>query len=132
MDGDEAMIAIGIGCRKGARKEAILSIIAEALARADLAGEKAELFTFDGKKEEAGLAAAAAALKMPLMFLPLDALRAAGSQVVTRSAAAEKAFGIASVAEASALAGCGKGAYLLLPRISGNGVTCAIAKGLDP
>ena len=126
------MIAIGIGCRKGARKEAILSIVTDALARLDLAGEKAKLFTFDGKKEEAGLATAAAALKMPLMFLSLDALRDVSDQIATPSAAANKALGIASVAEASALAGCGKGAYLLLPRISGDGVTCAIAKGLDP
>ena len=36
------MIAIGIGCRKGARKEAILSIVAEALARADLTVESAQ------------------------------------------------------------------------------------------
>lgn len=126
------MIAIGIGCRKGVRKEAIVSIVAEALARVDLSGEKAELFTFDGKKEEAGLAAAAAALEMPLMFLSRDALRAVSDRIVTPSAASNETLGIPSVAEASALAGCGTGAYLLLPRISGDGVTCAIAKGIDP
>ena len=121
------MIAIGIGCRSGARKEAIISLVAEALARAALAPDMAQLFTFDGKTEETGLAAAAAELEMPLAFLPIDALRAVAGAVVTRSEAAENALGIPSVSEASALAGCGTGAYLLLPRITGDGVTCAIA-----
>jgi cobalt-precorrin 5A hydrolase len=91
----------------------------------------AQLFSFDGKKHEAGLAAAAAELRMPLAFLPIDALRAVAGAVVTRSEAAEKALGIPSVSEASALAGCGKDACLLLPCIIGDGVTCAIAKGSD-
>ncbi len=49
------MIAIGIGCRSGASKEAIIEIIAAALARAALAEETATLFTYDGKRDEAGL-----------------------------------------------------------------------------
>lgn len=125
------MIAIGIGCRSGARKEAILSLIAEALARAALAQENAMLFTYEGKRNEAGLLAAADELKMPLHFLSLEVLQAMTDRIATRSQAAEKALGIASVAEASALAGCGMGGHLLLPRITGDGVTCAIAKGGD-
>lgn len=122
------MIAIGIGCRRGASKEAIAKLIAEALARASLVGEAAALFTYEAKRSEANLIAAAGELGMPLHFLSLEALQAMADRVTTRSLAAEKALGIASVAEASALAGCGTGAHLLLPRIAGDGVTCAIAK----
>ncbi|QXX76227.1 cobalamin biosynthesis protein [Methylovirgula sp. HY1] len=122
------MIAIGIGCRRGASKDAIIKLIAEALARASLVGEAAALFTYEAKKSEAGLMAAAEELTMPLHFLSLEALQAMADRVATRSEAVEKALGIPSVAEASALAGCGKGGHLLLPRIAGDGVTCAIAK----
>ena len=122
------MIAIGIGCRRGASKDAIIKLIAEALARASLVGEAAVLFTYEAKKSEAGLMAAAEELTMPLHFLSLEALLAMADRVATRSEAVEKALGIPSVAEASALAGSGKGGHLLLPRIAGDGVTCAIAK----
>ena len=163
------MIAIGIGCRSGASKEAILSLVAEALehpafkwnhlkadkmleiqkgrasfarktahtfahdalSRAALAEEVAMLFTYEGKRSEAGLIAAADELGIPLHFLSLEALRAMTDRVATRSLAVEKALGIPSVAEASALAGCGFGGHLLLPRITGDGVTCAIAKRID-
>ncbi|MGB8278245.1 MAG: cobalamin biosynthesis protein [Methylovirgula sp.] len=131
MGGDKTMIAIGIGCRRGASKEAIIAIVAEALARAALVPDSAQLFTYDGKRDEAGLVAAASELAMPLAFLTLEALRAVADHIATRSEAAEKALGISSVAEASALAGCGSSGHLLLPRITGDGVTCAIAKGND-
>lgn len=125
------MIAIGIGCRRGAPKEAITKLIAEALARVPLMGETGGLFSYVVKKDEAGLIAAAEELRMPLHFLSLEALQAMADRVTTRSEAAEKALGIVSVAETSALAGCGNGACLLLPRIVGDGVTCAIAKRGD-
>jgi cobalt-precorrin 5A hydrolase len=125
------MIGIGIGCRSGASKEAILAIIAQACAKLGLAEASARLFTFDGKRDEAGLIAAAAELKLPLVFVSHDALQSVADKITTRSEAAEKALGLPSVAEAAALVGCGAGAHLLLPRITGEGVTCAIAKGAD-
>jgi cobalt-precorrin 5A hydrolase len=131
MDGEKVMIAIGIGCRNGASKEAIMGIVAEALAHTAQAVETAALFTYEGKRHEAGLIAAANALAMPLHFLPLETLQSVADRIVTPSQAAEKALGIPSVAEAAALAGCGQGAHLLVPRITGEGVTCAIAKGID-
>ena len=123
------MIAIGIGCRKGARKEAIMAIVSDALAQVDARGMDAKLFTAENKRDEIGLVAAACDLALPLDFLSLDALRVVADRIATHSDAAERALGIPSVAEAAALAGCGAGAQLLLPRIKGDGVTCAIAKG---
>jgi cobalt-precorrin 5A hydrolase len=129
MDGEKAMIAIGIGCRSGASKEAIMSLILEALVQSALTRDGTRLFTYEGKRNEAGLTAAAKELAMPLYLLSLADLQAVADRIVTRSQAAEKALGIASVAEASALAGGGAGARLVLPRITGDGVTCAIATG---
>jgi cobalamin biosynthesis protein CbiG len=68
---------------------------------------------------------AAARLGLPLLFVDDAALRAAQPHCVTRSAAAERATGFASVAEAAAI---GMGGVLLLPRLAGAGVTCAVAR----
>ena len=123
------MIAIGIGCRGGATKEAILAIVRDALARAQAPGETARLFSIDRKRGERGLVAAAQELDMPLDFLAPEMLRAVEGRVVTRSRRAEAELGVASVSEAAALVGAGANARLLGPRIAAAGVTCAIARG---
>lgn len=125
---DKIMIAIGIGCRKGASQEAILALIAQARAQLGVSeDETVMLFTYDGKRDEAGLNTAAQALALPLTYLSRDALLAVTDKVATRSAAAETALGLPSVAEAAALAGCGANGTLRVPRLTGDGVTCAIA-----
>lgn len=129
MGGDEAMIAIGIGCKSGATKQAVLDLIAEARARGAVTQESAMLFTYEGKRSEEGLTAAAEELVLPLGFLSLKSLQAVADKITRRSEAAEKALGIPSVAEAAALAGGGADAQLIVPRLTGDGVTCAIARG---
>lgn len=126
VDGAEIMIAIGIGCRSGTSKEAILALVTEARTRI-VEDEVPALFTYEGKRNEDGLTAAAQALSLSLTYLSREALQAMADKIMTRSEAAEKALGIPSVAEAAALAGCGAGAQLRVPRMTGDGVTCAIA-----
>ncbi len=123
------MIAIGIGCRRGASQEAITTLIEQALAPIQNAGEPALLFTIETKRGEKGLIAAARALSLPLEFLELSALRAVEDQIATPSPAAQAALGVASVSEAAALAGAGQGARLIAPRLVGDGVTLAVARG---
>ncbi len=123
------MIAIGIGCRGGAARDAIVSLVLGACRSAGVEPTAASLFSLDRKAGEAGLLAAADLLGLPLRFLAAPEMAAADPLVVTRSARSTEATGIASVAEAAALAGAGKGARLLLPRIAADGVTCAIAYG---
>jgi cobalt-precorrin 5A hydrolase len=129
MVGDQVMIAIGIGCRGGAAKEAILAIVGEALARVQTPGETARLFSIDRKHGERGLIAAAQDLDMPLDFLTPEMLRAVEHRVITRSERARTEFGVASVCEAAALVGAGVNGRLVAPRIAALGVTCAIARG---
>jgi len=124
------MIAVGIGCRSGAAKETILAIVRGALARVQIPGETARLFSIDRKRGERGLIAAARELNLPLDFLTPEMLRAVEHQVVTRSERAQAELGVCSVSEAAALVGAGVNARLVAPRVAAAGVTCAIARGL--
>jgi cobalt-precorrin 5A hydrolase len=38
-------------------------------------------------------------------------------------------YGVGSVAEAAALVGAGEGARVIVPKFSGDGVSCAVARG---
>jgi cobalt-precorrin 5A hydrolase len=129
MGGDEIMIAIGIGCRRGIAKESFVEMIQQALSLIGHAAEVIELFTIEDKHDEAGLHAAAADLHLPIVFLSRTALQSVEANIVTPSPKAETALGVASVSEAAALAGAGRGAALVMPRIAGHGITCAVARG---
>jgi len=120
------MIAIGLGCRKNCSGGEIAALVRGALAQIEAIGDTA-LFTVWDKKDEAGMVEAAALLAMPLTFLPRAALAANMADVQTRSLKAERLYSLASISEASALAGAGRGARLILPRIASAHATCAIA-----
>ena len=120
------MIAIGVGCRKACPEDDILAVVRDALA--SLPGRiPAGVFTVAEKRSEPGLAAAAATLGLPLIFLDSAALRLVAGDARTRSRRIEDMFGLPSVAETAALAGAGPGAVLLVPRRAGPTATCAIA-----
>jgi cobalt-precorrin 5A hydrolase len=119
-------IAIGVGCRVGCAADGIEALVRQALAQVP-AGTPRGLFTIADKHREAGLAEAAFRLGLTLVPLSRTALRQQTPFIRTPSAAAERRFGVASVAEAAALSGAGPGAVLLVERIAGFGATCAIA-----
>jgi cobalt-precorrin 5A hydrolase len=129
MGGDEAMIAIGIGCRRGAKAGAIIDLVRTALIGLTVADEPVALYSVEDKQDETGLIEAAADLHWPLRFLSRAALQRVEPAVLNPSHHAEAALGIASVSEAAALVGAGRAARLLVPRMKGDGVTCAIARG---
>ena len=131
--GGARRLAIGVGCRRGCADAAIAALVERALdAGAVSGGEPHALFTTEHKRGEPGLPAAAERLGLPLYYLSDELLRAVQSRLATRSAAAERRFGIPSVAEAAALAGAGPHSVLVVPRISDNGATCAIAAAMTP
>lgn len=74
----------------------------------------------------AGLQPLADALALPLRIVPVQ-----GVVTPTQSTRVQARFGTGSVAEAAALAGAGKGARLVVLRVSsGDGMaTCAVAEG---
>nr|WP_181704202.1 cobalamin biosynthesis protein [Chthonobacter albigriseus] len=120
-----ATLAIGLGCRSGVAVEAVLALVKTALSRTE--GRPLALFTAAEKENEPALTAAAAVLGLPLVFVPRRDLEAAADRAVTRSERVVALFGVPSVAETAALAGAGPDGRLVLPRISADGVTCAIA-----
>ena len=124
------MIVVGIGCRRDSPAERIAAAIGEALARAGLPAARIDaLATPDFKAGEAGIAAAAAELGLPLRLVERPRLDAVQALCPTPSAAAESATGLAAVAEAAALAACGRNPVLVQARIARGGVTCAVARG---
>ena len=118
-------LAIGIGCRLHCSGEAIAALVREALA--GLSPAAATLYTIADKQGQSGPPEAARLLALPLRHLSREALAAAMPRVETRSVRAESLFGVASVAEAAALAGAGPDARLIVRRIARGGATCAIA-----
>ena len=127
------IIAIGIGCRKGCAGDVLIRLISQALAQwpPHLPEHGArKLFTIEDKRDEAGIRQAADLLGIELVLLSRDRLNAVMPRTQTYSARAQELFGVTSVAEASALAGAGDEAVLVVPRISSDVATCAIAAHL--
>ncbi len=121
MGGGEAVTVAGFGCRPRVSAAAVMAVLRRA---ENAAGMRAEALAIPRFREgESGLAEAASALGLRLLLIGQDELAAVQDRCVTRSARAEAATGLASVAEGCAIAAAGA---LLWPRIAGEGVTCAL------
>jgi cobalt-precorrin 5A hydrolase len=122
------MIVAGIGCRKGTPAADISAAIGDALACAGLATQALDLIAApEFKRGEHGVAAAAAALGVPLVLVADAALEAAGARTQSHSERVLALMGVPSVAEAAALAAGGPTARLIVPRMTVGVATCAIA-----
>jgi cobalt-precorrin 5A hydrolase len=128
----EAVIVAGVGCRKGAAAAQVEAAIAAALAHCGLAADALGLIaTSTAKSAEAGIAAAASALRVPIVLVPQCALEDAGHRTVTKSERVLLRTGVPSLAEAAALAAAGPAARLLAPRVAVGPATCALAESRD-
>ncbi len=127
MGGEQAVIAIGVGCRKGCPAEEIVALVREAVAALPADAKPGGVFSIEEKRGEAGLAEAAARLDLPLGFFDASQLTSFAAAAETVSPRIERMHGLPSVAETAALAGAGDGAVLLVPRRASARATCAIA-----
>jgi len=118
------MIVAGVGFSTGALAEDIVAVV-------QAASVAAQVLAAPDFKDGAALHAAAEALALPLVLITRAALEAVQPRCTTRSAVAETAVGLASVAEACALAGAGPNSRLLVTRISHERATCAVAEGFE-
>jgi cobalt-precorrin 5A hydrolase len=126
MGGGEAMVIAGIGCRRGCGAADIVAVLREAER---LSGRHAERLAAPAfKRGEAALHEAAALLRLDLVFVDEARLIAVQPRCATQSAAAERAIGLTSVAEACALAEAGPAAQLILPRVASRTATVALAE----
>jgi cobalt-precorrin 5A hydrolase len=122
------VIVAGIGCRTEVTAEAILALLRTATRVAAPDALAVPVF----RQDEPGIAQAMATLGLPVLWIERAALRGEQGRCLTRSARAEAEIGLSCVAEAAALSGAGPGSRLILPRIAGGGVTCALAEGAGP
>jgi cobalt-precorrin 5A hydrolase len=125
MVGGETMIVAGVGFSSGVSAADIVALVQHAETMAGMAAQI--LAAPDFKAEVAELHEAAERLKLPLVLCDRAALAQAQPRCATRSEVAETAVGLASVAEACALAGAGADSRLVVPRISWGKATCALA-----
>jgi cobalt-precorrin 5A hydrolase len=129
MGGHEAMTIIaGLGFRRDCAAADIVAVVRDAGARA---GRPVDALAVpDFKADEAGIQQAVTTLGLPLHRIPRDALRGEQGRCLTRSHTARQATGLASVAEAAALAAAGRNGKLILPRIASATATCALAESV--
>ena len=118
---------IGIGCRKGIKKEEVVSGIKMALKKAKSSLKRARyLATIDLKAKEKGLCEASQVLRIPLRIISRMRIKHYQGAYM-RSAFVLKKIGIEGVSEPCALL-AGKRAKLVVPKMKLNGLTVAIAK----
>lgn len=122
------MRAIGIGCRAGRPAEAVLAVIAQAIAGLSPGRSPLMICTSAAKLSEPGIVQAARRLGLPLQGFPPDVLAAQRARLMTLSARVEAVTGLPGIAEAAALAAVGPLGTLILPRFSLDGVTGAVAE----
>jgi cobalt-precorrin 5A hydrolase len=119
------MIVAGLGFRTTCTADELVALIERV---GEAAGAKiAALAVPDFKVGASALAEAASRLALEIRPAPQDALIAVQPLCLSRSTAALAAVGVASVAEACALAAAGPGGRLLAPRTASAAATCALA-----
>ncbi|MGO9049533.1 MAG: cobalamin biosynthesis protein [Xanthobacteraceae bacterium] len=128
MDKSKAMIAAGIGCKRGAPASDVEAAIRAALVRANIGADALDVIaTIEAKSGEVGIRTAAERLGLSLIIVPELELAAAGDRIQTRSERVMAVAGVGSVAEAAALAAAGPAGSLIVPRLVLGAATCALA-----
>lgn len=117
-------LVLGIGCSRGTSAQEILDLVDSTLRDAGLAADSvARVATVDAKRDERGIADAAARRGWTLAFHPADAL--AEIHVPNPSEAVRRALGTPSVAEAAVLA---EHAELVVPKHRSANATAAVGR----
>lgn len=122
------VLCIGIGAKRDASKEAVLSLIQDEFLQNDLALESVRcLASVDAKANEQGIIEAAKVLGIPFVTFPAELLDSV--DVPNPSDVPLHVVGTKSVAEAAALMGARQkgGSRLIVEKVKGDGVTMAVA-----
>ncbi|MCP1242648.1 cobalamin biosynthesis protein CbiG [Acetobacter lambici] len=122
------MIVVGMGWRKVALPEHALELVARSLHRLG-AGTPDYIAVPDFKNTDDLPHAVARMWGAGVLWVSRAQLQQMQASCPTGSATVMGHVGVASVAEACALAGAGAGTRLCLPRQVFCGVTCAVAEG---
>jgi cobalt-precorrin 5A hydrolase/precorrin-3B C17-methyltransferase len=127
------VLAVGVGCARGAATEALIGLVEACLAEAGLATEAvACVASIDVKMDEPAVHAVAARLRVPARFFPAAELEALTPRLASPSEAVFAAVGCHGVAEAAALAAAGPDGRLVVAKSKTADATCAIARATQP
>lgn len=122
-------LAIGVGCERDVKPEAVISLVDQVLEEAGLAPESVAMVTsLDVKMDEPAVHAVAAHLGAPLRFFDAPDLEAETPRLATPSDLVFRTVGCHGVAEGAALAAAGTDGVLIVPKVRGNQATCAVAR----
>ncbi|MGF1612024.1 MAG: precorrin-3B C(17)-methyltransferase [Kiloniellales bacterium] len=128
-----AMLAIGVGCERGAEPDEVIGLLRATLDEAGLAeGAVAGVFSIDLKSDEPAIAAAAEALGVPLRFFDAATLEAERDRLANPSDLVFREVGCHGVAEGAALAAVGREGALVVAKTKSTRATCAVAQAPAP
>lgn len=122
------ILIVGVGCRKGMKKERIEEMIERILREAKLDWRAVScLASIDRKKEEEGICWLARKWAVPFLTFSAEQLEQI-QESVEESAFVRQVTGTGNVCERAALAGAGVGGRLVVRKRAENGVTVAVAQ----
>ncbi|MBK8160179.1 MAG: cobalamin biosynthesis protein [Rhodospirillaceae bacterium] len=123
---------LGIGHETRADPAAAMALVQDCCRQVGLTpGEIALIASLESKAADDIIAGLARHFGWAVQYFSAATLEAETPRLLNPSDAVFRAVGCHGVAEAAALAAGGPEAILLLPKINGDGVTCAIARRLD-
>jgi len=126
------VLAIGVGCERGADAAELIALIENAMQSAGLAPDAvACLATIDLKADETAMHTAAAHFGWPLRLHTASVLEAETPRLSDASEIVFRAVGCHGVAEGAALVSGGPAAQLAVTKTKSTRATCAIARAPD-
>lgn len=121
-------IAMGVGCRRGTTKEAILQAIEKALTQSGLSKESlAYLTSIELKKDEIGILEAAQELKVPLKFFSQEEINQVEGEYAKSTFVQEK-IGVNGVCEQTAILALKRPRLVVPKTVFVPAVTVAVAE----
>ncbi len=130
------VLALGVGCERGADAGELIALVEKTLADAGLAaGAVACVASLDLKADETAVHALAAHLSVSARFFAAEALEAEAPRLANPSEIVFAEVGCHGVSEGAALAVAGKDGALIVDKRKSRSTTCAIARApaaIDP
>lgn len=121
---------LGIGCKKGKSFEEINRFVLSNIDK-NILSEIGEVSSIDLKKNEIGLLIFAQYYNIPFFVYSADELERAilMTDEFSKSDFVKKITGVSNVCERAAICSAGKNGKLIIRKISGDGITLAVAEG---
>jgi cobalt-precorrin 5A hydrolase/precorrin-3B C17-methyltransferase len=127
------VLALGVGCERGADGEELQALIDDTLAGAGLApGAVAGIASLDLKSDEEAVLESAERMGLPARFFSAAELESEAPRLANPSETVFREVGCHGVAEGAALALAGPDAELVVPKRKSKRATCAIARSPKP